>query len=195
MPSPAMPSAAAEIWRQLGLCERLDLLSWEHCRPGALPVGTRISKGDPIFPRVDLVSLQAAAETEQAPTEAEPGKKADKKRDKEKPKVSTVSYEQFSQLDLRVGKILDVENVPEADRLYKLTVDVGEDEPRTLVAGLAEAFSPRELLDAQVVVVANLEPATIRGVQSNGMVLAAGGKVPVALVTLDRDCAPGEKVR
>jgi methionyl-tRNA synthetase len=106
-----------------------------------------------------------------------------------------VSYEQFSQLDLRVGKIIDVESVPEADRLYKLTVDVGEEEPRTLVAGLAEAFGARELLDASVVVVANLEPAKIRGVQSNGMVLAAGDKVPLALVTFDRDVEPGTKVR
>ena len=139
----------------------------------------------------DLAALQAAAEAEEAPAD----KKAESKPNKERAKVSTVSYEQFSQLDLRVGKIVNLESVPEADRLYKMTVDVGEDEPRTLVAGLAEAFSPRELLDAQVVVVANLEPATIRGVQSNGMVLAAGGKVPVALVTLDRDCAPGERVR
>jgi len=67
--------------------------------------------------------------------------------------------------------------------------------PRTVVAGLAARFSPRELLDAQVVVVVNLEPAKIRGIQSNGMILAAGEKEPLALVTLDRECAPGSKVR
>ena len=109
--------------------------------------------------------------------------------------MSHISYAQFSELDLRVGRILDVEKVPEADKLYKLTVDVGEAEPRTLVAGLAAKFGARELLDAYVVVVANLEPAKIRGIESQGMVLAAGGQEPMALVTLDRDCAPGEKVR
>lgn len=187
MLSPVMPAASEQVWRQLGLAGRDDLMTWDNCRAGLLPPGTMTAKGDPIFPRVDLSALEAQAKAKAAPSA--------KETPKEGPKVATVSYEQFSQLDLRVGKIINVESVPEADRLYKLTVDVGEQEPRTVVAGLAEAFGARELLDASVVVVANLEPAKIRGVQSNGMLLAAGDKVPLALVTFDRDVEPGTKVR
>lgn len=183
---PFMPEAAKEIWRQLGLEDRPDLLSVDACTAGRLPAGTRIQKAEPVFPRVDIQKVEAAAQEKAVPTAKSP---------KESKTVNTISYEQFSQLELKVGKVLDVEPVPDADKLFKLTVDVGEAEPRTLVAGLAKAFSARELLDANVVVVANLEPATIRGIESNGMVLAAGDKEPLALVTLDRDCAPGTKVR
>ena len=190
--SPFMPRVSVEIWRQLGLEQQAGLMSWEHCRVGLFPAGTRICRGDPIFPRVDLKKLKAQAQKPAVtPEQAKPASKSNK-RSKE---LSGITYEQFSQIDLRVGRVIDVEPVPDADKLLKLTVDIGEEQPRTVVAGLAETFSPRELLDANVVVVANLEPATIRGVQSDGMILAAGEKVPVALVTLDRDCDLGSNVR
>jgi methionyl-tRNA synthetase len=105
-----------------------------------------------------------------------------------------ISYERFQELDLRVGRVLDADRVEGADKLLKLTVDLGEEQPRTLVAGVAQQFGPRELIGQNVVVVANLEPATIHGVQSQGMILAAGEKEPVALIVADRDCQPGEKV-
>jgi methionyl-tRNA synthetase len=181
---PVMPEVSAEIWRQLGLSGRTDLLALEYCRAGLFPTGTRTEKGAPIFPRVDLAALDAEASKQAAPVAA-----------KEKEPVETIKYEQFAQLDLRAGKVLDVAPVPESDKLFQLTVDLGEEEPRTVVAGLAGAFGARELLDAYVVVVANLEPAKIRGVVSNGMVLAVGDKEPLALVTVDRDVPPGAKVR
>jgi len=81
-----------------------------------------------------------------------------------------------------------------ADKLYRLMVDLGS-EVRQVVAGVAQAFPAAELVGKQLVIVANLEPAKIRGVQSQGMILAAGGKDPVALVTLDRPVENGEKVR
>jgi len=190
--SPFMPAVSSEIWKQLGLEGRENLVAWDNCTPGAFPGGVKIQKGDPIFPRVDLKKVQADAGEQAADGKQDKRARKDKTGSKA---VSTITYDEFSQLDLRVGKILDAENVPDADKLYKLTVDVGEEEPRTLVAGLAQEFSARELLDAYVVVVANLEPATIRGVDSNGMVLAAGEKKPIALVTLDRECEPGSKVR
>ena len=106
-----------------------------------------------------------------------------------------ISFDEFQRLDLRVGKILDADPIEGTDKLLQLTVDLGEEEPRTIVAGIAQAFSVRELIGELIVVVANLEPATIRGVQSQGMILAAGGKEPVALIVPDRECEPGEKVR
>ena len=106
-----------------------------------------------------------------------------------------ISFDEFQRLDLRIGKVLDADRIEGTDKLLQVTVDVGEDEPRTVVAGLAEAFSARELIGQSVVVVANLEPATIRGVQSRGLILAAGGKTPLALIVPDRECEPGEQVR
>jgi methionyl-tRNA synthetase len=185
--APFMPAVADEIWRQLGLEADSTLRSWDACVAGRLPESVCPQKGAPIFPRVDLAALEAR----QADS-----KKTAATKQKGKPKPAMITYEQFSQLDLRVGKVMDVEPVEGADKLYKLTVDVGEESgPRQLVPGLAQAFGARELLDAYVVVVANLEPATIRGVASNGMILAAGEKAPVALVTLDRECPLGSKIR
>lgn len=183
--SPVMPQTAQEIARQLGLEDGHGAGAWDDCVAGRFPPGTKIKRGAPIFPRVDLAALEAAAEQRPSPADD----------DKEASGRAMISYDQFAEVDLRVGKVIDVESVEGADKLFKLTVDVGEDAPRTMVAGLAEEFSPREILDAHVVVVANLAPATIRGVQSEGMVLAAGEKKPLALVTLDRDCPPGTKVR
>ncbi len=85
--------------------------------------------------------------------------------------------------------------MPGTDKLLRLLVDIGEDQPRQVVAGLAEQFNPRELLNQQVVIVANLEPATIQGVESRGMILAVGDKEPIALITTDRQCPPGSIVR
>lgn len=181
---PTMPVVAEEIWKQLGLAGHEELRCWDKCVAGLFPAGVKVCKGEPIFPRVDLTALEKA----KAPAKKQDTKKGHKE-------TAMISYDQFSQLDLRVGKVLNVESIPDADKLYKLTVDLGEEEPRTVVAGLAQAFGARELLDAMVVVVANLEPAKIRGVQSQGMILAAGEKQPLALVTLDRECEVGSKIR
>lgn len=106
-----------------------------------------------------------------------------------------ISYDDFMKVDLRVAEVLDADPVEDTDKLLKLVVDAGENEPRQVVAGLAEEFSPRELIGRTVVLVANLEPATIRGVESQGMILAAGGEKPLALIVPDRDVKPGERVR
>ncbi len=182
--SPVLPAVADEIMRQLGLAGQDELRAWAKCAPGHLPAGTRIAKGEPIFPRVDLAAL--AAPTPPPAAAAVPAPRADS---------ATITYDEFRSVDLRVGKVVAVERVPDADKLFQLSVDVGEEAPRVVVAGLATAFSARELLDAHVVVVANLQPAKIRGIQSNGMILAAGEKEPLALVVLDRECPPGSKVR
>lgn len=181
--SPVMPLVAQEIWRQLGLAGSAEPMALDRCRAGLMPAGTRTEAPEPIFPRVDMAAFDKPAAATPA---AKPSKEA---------AVEYIKYEQFAQLELRVGKVTDVALVPDSDKLFQLTVDLGEEAPRTVVAGLAEAFGARELLDSYVVVVANLEPAKIRGVVSNGMVLAVGDKAPLALVTVDRDVAPGSKVR
>ena len=107
-----------------------------------------------------------------------------------------ISFKDFQKLDLRVGEILSAAPVPNADKLLKLTVDIG-DEQRTMVAGVALSYKPEELVGTRVVVVANLEPATIRGVLSEGMILAGwvqGDDTSISIVAPQRPLPKGSKV-
>ena len=107
-----------------------------------------------------------------------------------------VNIEQFAALDLRVAQILEAEAHPKADKLLVLKIDVGDEQPRQLVAGIKAFRSPEELVGKTIIVVANLEPAKLRGVESQGMMLAAGGKndAPFALVTVDTAVPPGTRI-
>ena len=107
-----------------------------------------------------------------------------------------IAFKDFQKLELRVGEIISAEPVPDADKLLKLTVDIGE-EQRTMVAGIAMSYEPADLLGKSVVVVANLEPATIRGVRSEGMILAGwvkGDDTSISIVTPDRPLPKGATV-
>jgi len=106
----------------------------------------------------------------------------------------TVSYADFKKLELVVGTVTAVEPHPNADKLYVLKVDLGEDTERQLVAGLKPYYTAEELTGKQLVVVANLQPAVLRGVESNGMLLAAQEGETVAVVSPDKLLAPGSKV-
>jgi len=108
--------------------------------------------------------------------------------------MTKISIEDFSRVDLRVAEVVAAEKVAKSKRLLKLTVKVGS-ETRTLVAGIAEHYEPASLVGRKVVVVANLEPATLMGVESNGMVLAASEGNDLALIVLDRDLPSGAKVK
>ena len=108
---------------------------------------------------------------------------------------SRISLDDFGKIELRVAEVVAAEPVPKSKKLLKLTVSLGGAEQRTLVAGIAEHYAPADLVGKKVVVVANLEPATLMGVESNGMVLAGSADGKLAILTLDRDLPPGAKVR
>lgn len=108
--------------------------------------------------------------------------------------VSEIQIEDFQAIDMRVGKVLEAERLEGTRALLVLKVSLGED-VRTLVAGVAKYYAPEEMVGKQVVVLANLKPATIRGVQSQGMVLAAEDEGVVSLLTTDRTIEPGSRVR
>ncbi len=189
MVSPFMPESADEIWRQLGLEATQAQKSWRDCRAMEMPSGIAIVPGRPIFPRVDI---KRAVDRLQARREH------DKKSQQDQVPAtgaSAISIEQFAQLELRVGTVLEAHRIPGADKLLRLIVDLGEDQARQVVAGIAQQFNPRELLNVNVVVVANLAPTTIHGVESQGMILAAGAKEPEAMIVTDRICPPGTIVR
>jgi methionyl-tRNA synthetase len=106
----------------------------------------------------------------------------------------TISINDFKEIDLRVGTITHVGEHPNADKLYLFTVDLGGDEERTLVAGLKNYYTPDQLLGKQVAVIANLEAAEVRGVRSEGMLLAAQDGETVSILTTEKTIANGSKI-
>lgn len=107
---------------------------------------------------------------------------------------SRITYEDFMKVDLRAARVLAAEKVEGADKLLKLQIDVGA-ETRQIVAGIAQEYAPESLVGRTIVVVTNLQPRKVRGVESNGMLLAAGDDAVQGLVTLDADVPPGTRVR
>ncbi|MBP9015342.1 MAG: methionine--tRNA ligase subunit beta [Candidatus Atribacteria bacterium] len=106
-----------------------------------------------------------------------------------------INLEDFQNIDLRVGEIVQAEKIEGTKALLALRVNLGEEE-RNLVAGLANYYRPEELVGKKIIVLTNLKPATIRGIKSEGMLLAADdGKGTVSILTVDRDIAPGSKIR
>ncbi|MHA1754868.1 MAG: methionine--tRNA ligase subunit beta [Candidatus Odinarchaeia archaeon] len=108
--------------------------------------------------------------------------------------MKIISYDDFKKIKLKVGKILKAEKIKGSNKLLKLSVDLGEGENRTLVAGLAEYYSPEDLLNKKIIVVANMKPAKLFGVESRGMLLAAVDGDKISLVTVDKDVKVGSEV-
>jgi methionyl-tRNA synthetase len=107
-----------------------------------------------------------------------------------------ITYDDFARVELRVGLVRSAEAVPKADKLLRLSVDVGEPEPRTIVAGIAQAYpDPAQLVGTRIVVVANLAPRPLRGITSQGMLLAAGEAPGLRVVTVGESIAPGSRVK
>ncbi len=109
--------------------------------------------------------------------------------------MAEISYEEFSKMDLKVGTIISAEKIMGADKLYKLAVDLGSGETRTLVAGVAQQYSAEQLAGRQIVVVANLAPRTLRGVVSQGMLLAADADGAPVILSPDKGVPNGSKVK
>ena len=178
---PVMPETAEKIQDLLGLPKKGGDLGLEDVREwGKLKPTRTIAKAPHLFQRIGAESTKEGAGK----------KKADKKKEDLE---SRVSLKEFQKLDLRVGTIRAIEPVAGSKKLLKIRLDVGEE--RTVVAGLASRYSVPDLVGKQVVVVANLEPVTLMGVESNGMVLAAEDKGGVHLLMPDAETAPGSKVR
>src|SRR4051794_25900595 len=110
--------------------------------------------------------------------------------------TSIITIDDFAKIDLRVAVVLAAERVPKTDKLLKLDLDLG-DEQRTIVSGIAQFYEPEALVGRRIVIVANLKPAKLRGVESRGMLLAAGGRgdgEELGLITLDKEIPPGTRV-
>ena len=182
---PFMPHTAASMWHQLGAqgdiaTQRLPQATvWGGTRPG-----TSIQPGEHLFPRID---------TGHPGPEGRPTTKVAGTPLQEAPST-TLSFEEFQKLDLRVGRIVSAEPVPKANKLLKLTVDLGHAQ-RTVVAGIAESYRPEALVGKNIILVANLTPRTLRGIESQGMVLAAESNDQIVLASFDAAVQPGSKVK
>ena len=176
---PFMVETPKKIFEQIGVDE--DLQAWDSSKTfGLLKEGTVVKKGENLFQRIEVKKEQPKVEE---------AKKVENKDNKENEKVQKNDYitiDDLSKVELKVGQILEVSRVEKSDKLYKLTVDIGS-EKRTIVSGLVNYYKEDELLNKQVVVVTNLKPAKLRGVESQGMLLAAGDDDVVKLLVLDNN--------
>ena len=200
--SPVIPDSIAKIWSQLGLPgsagdQKLASLAW-----GAFPTGQAIGEIAPVFPRIEAkAAIEKMRELETKETARQLallGKSpaAETAAPLSPPLAERIAIDDFVKVDLRVGKVLAAEPVKGADKLLHLKVDIGEPEPRTLVAGIASAYKPEDLIGRKVVIVANLQPRKLRGIESNGMIVAASveGGLPV-LVGFHEDIPIGARLK
>jgi methionyl-tRNA synthetase len=184
---PILPESTANIWAQLGMTSALEDFQLEELAWGQLMPGQTIGMIAPVFPRIEAKSaidrMRALEEEETARQFKLLGKSAPAKQALVDPPSPKIDIEDFVKVDLRVGQVLSAERVKGADKLLHLKVDIGEPEPRTIVAGIATVYEPENMVGRKVVIVANLHPRKLRGIESNGMIVAAsleGGKPVLA---------------
>ncbi|MCW5977087.1 MAG: methionine--tRNA ligase [Bryobacteraceae bacterium] len=196
--APAMPQSAEKIWALLGMKTPLGEVRLDRLRWGQLEPGQQVHRPQPVFPRIDaqpaIEKMRELEARETARQAALLGKSAPPAA--AAPAGDKIGVEEFAKVDLRVGEVRSAERVKGADKLLHLKVDIGEAQPRTIVAGIAEAYAPEQLIGRRVVIVANLQPRKLRGIESNGMIVAAvaeGGK-PV-LVGFHEETLVGSKLR
>jgi methionyl-tRNA synthetase len=183
MVSPVMPAKARELLDQLGGTP-LTKPAW-----GGMVAGTRLRPGPALFPRIEPPETAQAAKMPAAPPSRP-------QRPEPETRIGQIAVDDFTRVDLRVGVVQAATALPESDKLLQLTVDLGETRPRTIVAGIAQSYAAADLVGRRVVVVANLKPAKLRGVRSEGMVLAAGDAPDaLRLVTVPDGLPPGSRIR
>jgi methionyl-tRNA synthetase len=182
---PVMPDSSRKIWEQLGMPSLIEDLRTADLHWGRLQGGQAIGTISGVFPRLDakpsIEKMEALEKREKARQTALFG--APSAVEPTKPDTVKIGIDDFLKVEMRVGLVLAAERLKGSDKLLHLKVDIGETEPRTLVAGIAEAYAPELLIGRKVVIVANLEPRKLRGVESNGMIVAAsleGGKPVLA---------------
>src|SRR5690349_1123202 len=200
---PVMPVATAKIWSQMGLGD-ITKVSLATLKWGQLPLGTKLGKVEPVFPRADKSAIERMQQMEDqqrsSATQAQPGAADVQPAPAAVPAASQgsaplnnppaavvstdakITIDDFAKVELRVAQVKVAEKVKGADKLLRLEVDLGT-ETRQIVAGIAEAYAPETLIGRKIVIVANLAPRKLRGLESNGMLLAAsleGGKPVLA---------------
>ncbi|MFW9988122.1 MAG: methionine--tRNA ligase [Candidatus Odinarchaeota archaeon] len=175
---PFIPETSNKILNFLNINEPIEELKWNSIKDNILKEGHKIKVPKPLFQKLDIKELIS---------------KLENVKKTEKGEKELVSYEEFKKLDIRVALVENIEKVPKADKLYKLSIDLG-DEKRTVVAGLAKYYKPDDLKGKKIIVLTNLEPRKLRGIQSEGMLLAAVDGDNVSILVPDKDLSPGARI-
>ena len=182
--APVMPETSTKIFDEINT----NIITLDSIKTfGSYIAATKVNEAKPLFNRIDekakLEELQAKVEARKAAYEAEMKAK----------EANLITIDELDKVELKVAQILTAERVEGANKLYKLTVDLGT-EKRTVVSGLVPYYTEQELIGKKVVLVSNLKPAKLRGIESNGMLLAAGDKDTVKLLTIDGDIEVGQGI-
>jgi len=199
---PVMPGSCDKIWEYLGESKKIRDVRYSEMTFDGLVPGRAVQEPKALFPRVLLKDFlaeeKAGSETkstaapEPAPTVKE--KKMEETSTPATPATNLISYEEFMKMDLRVAKILAAERVPKTNKLFKLEIDLGT-EKRTMISGIADTYTAEDLVGKSLIVIANLKPARIRGIESQAMLLAAVFDDKAVVSFFDRDVPPGAKVK
>ena len=200
---PAMPKTPARIFEQLGLFDA-SLAIWDSLKTfGLIPAGTVVHKGEALFPRIDVQKELAeftpapkAAESAPADEKKPVEKKADVPASAHGESTNEITIEDFEKIQLRTARVIACERVPKSDKLLKLSLSLGT-EQRTVVSGIAKHYSPEEMVGKQVVLLANLKPAKLRGIESQGMILCASDAADetLRLITVAGEMEDGAEIR
>ncbi len=193
--APFVPVTAPKIYEQLGLGKPESFFMADAVW-GKLATGTKVQKGEPLFPRIEVTEagetvIAATKKTAAKAIKAEAPKAEAKK---EAAAADEITIEDFAKIDLRVATVVAAERVPKTDKLIKLQVKIG-DEERTIVSGIAQHYEPENLIGKNVIVIANLKPAKLRGIESRGMVLAASDGEGNLVLADAPGIASGSKVK
>jgi methionyl-tRNA synthetase len=220
---PVMPNATSGISQQLGLSDDLSRLEPARLKWGELPEGTQIGEVKPLFPRIDKAKTMEGITSQKSEVRSQRSEPAQVTADTNSscgqgeqgisPAVSEgssaaapvknesgdglIDISDFAKVELRVGQVLTAEHIPKADKLLLITVDIGEEKPRHILAGIAQYYEPEQLIGRKIVVVANLKPRKLRGYESQGMLLAAsvGEEGKPVIATFAEDVPNGARLK
>jgi methionyl-tRNA synthetase len=188
-----LPDTAKSMQAQIGAAST----DWDSIQKfGATKAGSSVGTPEPIFMRIDekekLKEIETLIDQKTSGTKAE---KAGAEEPEPPAGPAVIGIEDFSRVELRAAKVISCERLPKSDKLLKLMLDAGEDSPRQVLSGIAKWYAPEDLIGRTVALVSNLKPVKLRGVDSNGMILAAdNGEDDVRVVFLD-GVHPGAKIR
>jgi len=192
---PTMPTLMERANQQLGLWDNIEAVKWEEAGIwGLTQAGTRVNKGESLFPRIDLKTLGEEEKVEEKKEPEAPATEPPLEIQNAVVEDEYISIEDFARLDLRVAEVIACEKMKKADKLLILRLKVG-DEERTVVSGIAQHYTPEEMVGKKVVLLANLKPTKLRGVMSQGMILAASDEQYVDVLTVTKDIAAGNRVK
>lgn len=194
---PFLTETPAKIFKKLGISEDnlKDFKSIEKF--GAKTDGHKVDKGEQLFERIDIQKELKVMDDILEEQKKQAKKENEKKEEKENvADISEITIDDFAKIQLKVGKVVECQKVEKADKLLCSKIDLGEGAPRTIVSGIAKYYTPEEMVGKQVIVVTNLKPVKLRGIESQGMVLCASDENGnLALVTPEKEIGAGSEVR